>query len=102
MTRVIVSPRARGDVERIFDFQFSIAPEDTTARIESLLAAVRGLAERPYSGRPATVGLRELVISAAGGGYLALYRYDQVLDTVHVLTLRSQRERHYKRGSSGE
>lgn len=99
MTRVTVAPRARADIERIFDFQFARAPEEAAARIDSLLAALRGLRDRPYAGRPATVGLRELVISAAGGGYLALYRYDEVLDTVHVLALRSQREGCYPRDS---
>jgi len=101
VTRVLVTPRARADVERIFDFQFSLAPQDATARIEVLLSAIRGLCDRPNAGRPATVGLRELIISAAGGGYLALYRYDEVLDTVHVLALRSQRERGYKRDPLG-
>jgi len=97
VTRLFVSPRARGDIERIFDFLFSRSPEDATARIEFLLEALSGLCERPQAGRPATVGLRELVITAGTGGYLALYRHDPVLDIVHVLALRSQREGQYKR-----
>ena len=101
MIRVLVTPRARADIERIFDFQFSLAPREAAARIDTLLAALRELRERPYAGRPATVGLRELIIAAAGGGYLALYRYDEVLRTVYVLALRSQRERGYKRDPLG-
>ena len=41
------------------------------------------------------LGQRELVISR-GGGYLALYRYDPIDDTVYVLAVKSQREQSYK------
>ena len=42
------------------------------------------------------LGQRELVISGVSNGYLALYRYDAVLDVAYVLAVRSQRELSYK------
>jgi hypothetical protein len=37
-----------------------------------------------------------LIISSGASGFLALYRYDPVADTIYVLAVRSQRERDYK------
>lgn len=66
-------------------------------RIEAIIAAVDILEVSPLIGRPVALGQRELVIAIGASGYLALYRYDPVQDTVYVLTVRSQRERDYKR-----
>jgi hypothetical protein len=41
-------------------------------------------------------GQRELIISTGASGYLALYRYDPMSDTVLVLAVRSQREQRYR------
>ena len=46
-------------------------------------------------------GKRELVIGRATRGYVALYRYVAVIDTVFVLAVRAQREDGYKHDSGG-
>jgi len=54
------------------------------------------LGRSPLIGRPVAFGQRELIISTGASGYLALYRYDPLADTVYVLAVRSQREQNYK------
>jgi plasmid stabilization system protein ParE len=49
----------------------------------------------PAVGRPVGANLRELVISRGRTGYLALYAYDDLADTVAVLAVRHQRESGY-------
>ena len=46
-------------------------------------------------GRAVHGGFRELVIGRDASGYLALYRYAPLDDTVYVLAIRSQREAGY-------
>ena len=98
MSRIILAPELRTDFDRIFDFLFEHAPEYAALRIEAIIEAIDILASSPLIGRPVAFGQRELIISTGASGYLALYRYDPVQDTVFVLALRSQRERDYKRG----
>ena len=96
MSRIIVAPRVKDDVDRILDFLQQRAPEYASERIGAIIQAIDVLALSPLIGRPAAWGQRELVISTGASGYLALYRYNPALDTVFVLAVRSQRERHYK------
>ena len=97
MTHVILSRQVKDDFDRIFDFLFEHAPEYATLRIEAIISAIDVLASSPMIGRPVSEGQRELIISTGASGYLALYRYDPVADTIYVLAVRSQRERGYKR-----
>ncbi len=97
MSRVVLAAQVRADFDRIFDFLFEHAPEFAAARIEAIIAAIDILETSPLIGRPVAFGQRELVIATGSSGYLALYRYDPVLDTVFVLAVRSQRELDYKR-----
>lgn len=55
------------------------------------------LANSPRIGRPVGGGKRELVIGTGTRGYVALYRFVPAVDTVLVLTFRSQRESGFKR-----
>ena len=96
MSRVILTQQIKVDFDRIFDFLFEHAPEYATTRIEAIIEAIDILATSPLIGRPVAFGQRELVIATGTSGYLALYRYDPVQDTVFVLAVRSQRERDYK------
>ncbi len=97
MSRVIVSSKVKDDFDRIFDFLFAHAPEYATTRISDIIQAIDLLASSPMIGRPVAFGQRELIISTGASGYLALYRYDPIQDTVFVLAVRSQREQDYKR-----
>jgi len=97
VSRIILTPELRADFDRIFDFLFEHAPEYAALRIENIIDALDILETSPLIGRPVAFGQRELIISTGASGYLALYRYDPVQDTVFVLAVRSQRERDYKR-----
>ena len=97
MSQLVLAPRVRADFDRIFDFLFEHAPEFAAVRIEAIISAIDILETSPLIGRPVAFGERELVIATGSSGYLALYRYDPMLDTAFVLTVRSQRERDYKR-----
>ena len=96
MSRIIVAPKVKDDVDRIFDFLLDHAPEYASQRIGAIVSAIDVLALSPLIGRPVALGQRELIISTGASGYLALYRYDPAQDTVFVLAVRSQRERQYK------
>lgn len=96
MTRVALSARVREDFDRIFDFLFEHAPEYAAERIGSIIDAIDVLQTSPLIGRPVAFGQRELIISTGASGYLALYRYDPMSDTVLVLAVRSQREQRYR------
>ena len=97
MSRVILAAQVRADFDRIFDFLFEHAPEFAALRIDAVIEAIDILETSPLIGRPAAFGQRELVIATGSSGYLALYRYDPLVDTVFVLAVRSQRELDYKR-----
>ena len=97
MSRIVLAAQVRADFDRIFDFLFEHAPEFAAVRIEAIIAAIDVLETSPLIGRPIAFGQRELVIATGSSGYLALYRYDPLLDTVFVLAVRSQRELDYKR-----
>ena len=97
MSRIVLAAKVRADFDRIFDFLFEYAPEFAAVRIEAIIAAIDILETSPLIGRPIAFGQRELVIATGSSGYLALYRYDPVLDTAFVLAVRSQRELDYKR-----
>lgn len=97
MSRIVLAPQVKADFDRIFDFLLECAPEFAATRIEAIMAAIDILQTSPLIGRPVAFGQRELVIATGASGYLALYRYDPVPDTVFVLAVRSQRERDYRR-----
>ena len=97
MSQLALAGQVRADFDRIFDLLFEHAPEFAALRIEAIIAAIDILQTSPLIGRPVAFGQRELVIATGSSGYLALYRYDPVLDTAFVLAVRSQRERGYKR-----
>ena len=64
--------------------------EQVTQRISEILEAIQILTHSPQIGRPVKDGNRELNIGHAGRGYVALYRYLAVIDTVLVLAVRVQ------------
>jgi toxin ParE1/3/4 len=97
MSRVTLSSGVKEDFDRIFDFLFERAPDHAAARTEAIISAIDILGSSPLIGRPMPMGQRELVISTGASGFLALYRYDPVADTIYVLAVRSQREQAYIR-----
>ena len=92
MARISYSSRALTDLERISDF---LAPEGSAAQLEALDLideAVDVLVRHPLIGRLAEHDLRELIISQAKTGCVALYSYETDQDAILILAIRHQRE----------
>ena len=92
---MIYAPAAFDDLRRIYD---ATAPEDPTlaANLSALIRQAIGALQRsPLAGRTAEAGLRERAISRGKTGYVALYRYLELEDTVLVLGIRQRGEAGY-------
>ena len=95
MAQLIYAGRAVEDLDRLVDFLLDV---DVAAALDTVALIAEGidvLANHPLMGRPAEQDLRELVISRGHSGYIALYSYEQLEDTVLVLAIRHQREAGY-------
>ena len=92
MAQVVLAERARADLDRLFEFLAAEDPRAASEAVAVILDALDVLRRHPLVGRPAEEGLRDLVISRGKSGYVALYDYDEDIDTVLVLALRHQRE----------
>ena len=95
MARIVYSPTAVDDIERLIDDLGGRDPQAARAAAKAIRGAVTTLGDHPLIGRPAREDLRELVISFGRTGYLALYRFVPARDEVRVLALRHQRELDY-------
>ena len=98
MVRLIWSPRALGDVQRLYRFLAPKNPEAARRAVKVIRASVKVLVLQPGMGRPAEemeLHYREWVIDFGSGGYIALYRYDEDIGVVTVLAVRHQREAGY-------
>ena len=96
MSRVIWTPVALGDVERLHDFLKDKNPLAARRAVSAIREGLNLLADQPQVGRP--VGnmepeFREWLISFGDSGYVALYHFDGE-DTV-ILAVRHQREAGY-------
>ena len=96
MAQVTYSQQALQDLERIAEFLLDASPASAEATLRRIQGAIDILSVHPRIGRRSRGHLRELVISAGPGGYLALYRFDPALDLVRVVRLRHQREAGYR------
>ncbi len=97
MARVRLAPAVLDDLDRIIEHLHQHKVEDAQARAEQIISALDVLADNPLIGRPAGDERRELLIGRDTRGYVALYRYIAVIDTVLVLAIRAQREAGYAR-----
>jgi plasmid stabilization system protein ParE len=95
MARIEISREVTEDFDRILDHLARFDIPQASQRIEEIITALDVLLQNPLIGRPVAGGLRELVIGHDTRGYLALYRYESLMDTVFVLAIRSQREAGY-------
>lgn len=93
MPRLIWSPPALADVQRLYRF---LARQDVnTARraIKAIRVGVKILAHQPEAGRPVEdmdSVFREWPINFGSSGYIALYRLSD--DAVTILAVRHQKE----------
>lgn len=95
MTRLVLSPAAFKDIDRLTDFLLESDPVAAVDTAPLLISGLRVLQLHPLIGRPVESGYRELVISRGDTGYVALYKFDIGDDLVLVLTLRHQRDAGY-------
>lgn len=92
-----MAPEVFDDFDRIFEHFEKYQDIQAADRIDEIVPAIDVLAVNPLIGRPAANGKRELVIGRQSRGFVALYQYIDVIDTVFVLAVRSQREAGYER-----
>lgn len=95
MAQLIYSQGAFDDLTRI---EHELAADDPTLAANSLALIRRGLAaleKRPTLGRAAEDGLIELAISRGSTGYVALYRFVELDDTVLILAVRQRGDTGY-------
>ena len=95
MTRLVLSPRALQDLERLADFLLASDPETARHTGAVLISGLQILKHHPLVGHIVEYGYRELVISRGRTGYIALYKFDVAKDVALILTIRHQREGGY-------
>ncbi len=95
MARIEVTSRALENLERLFDFIATEAPERAREQVQSVRRAFELLVDHPLLGRPAEDGRRELVLSRGRYGYVAKYRWLPEEEVVLILAVRHQREAGY-------
>ena len=96
MPRLIWSPHALRDVQRLYRFLANKNVDAAKRAVSAIRQAVKVLAIQPAIGRPIedmTDEFREWVIDFGDSGYIARYRLE-VSDVV-ILAVRHQREAGY-------
>lgn len=99
MARIELAPQVAEDFDRILDHLVTHQVEKGDGRVDEIIAALDVLRQNPLIGRPVADGQRELIIGRDERGYLALYRYEYLMDMVFILAIRSQREAGYVKRS---
>ncbi|EYU16618.1 MULTISPECIES: type II toxin-antitoxin system RelE/ParE family toxin [Photorhabdus] len=96
MPRLIWSPPALSDIQRLYGF-LAKKDKDTARRaIKTIRAGVKMLARQPEAGRPADdmdPEFREWLIDFGSSGYIALYRIEG--ETATIFAVRHQKEAGY-------
>lgn len=92
MAQLIYARQAFADLDRLVDFLIDSDPGAAAETVDLIIEAVNVLQRHPSIGRPVEHGLRELVISRGKTGYVAMYSFEAVHDTVLILAIRHQRE----------
>ena len=95
MSRLIWSPRALLEVQRLYRFLATKNPSAATRAVHAIRHGVTMLGRRPEIGRPVEdmeETFREWQIDFGDSGYVARYRVDPETDTVVILVVRHQKE----------
>lgn len=93
MPRLIWSPQALLDVQRLYRFLAIKNTEAAQRAVQALRQGVRVLGQQPGIGRPIEdmpVEFREWVIDFGDSGYVARYRVDA--EAIVILAVRHQKE----------
>ncbi len=97
MSRLIWSPSALRDVQRLYRFLADKNPTAAQKAVKAIREGIGILARQPHVGRPAAgmeLEFREWLIAFGDSGYVILYRYAGHPPAV-VLAIRHQREAGY-------
>ena len=99
MSRVIITEGAAQGLEYCRAFLAEKNPRAAKRAGQAIEQQFMQLETNPKFGRPLNdlPELRELVIEFGDSGYVAIYRYQQEIDTVHVLAFRHQKEAGYQK-----
>lgn len=96
MSRLIWSPQALQDVQRLHRFLADKNADAARRVVKAIRESVKVLAHQPGVGRPVEdmePEYREWVINFGDSGYVVLYRYDG--ETAVILAVRHQKEAGY-------
>jgi len=90
--RLIWTPAALADVQRLYRFLAPKNPDAARRAVKAIRAGVKILAQQPYAGRMAQgmEATREWLIGFGNSGYVALYRIED--DMISILAVRHQKE----------
>ena len=100
MAKLSFAGGALDDLDRLADFLIDTDSAAAIKAAEFIVEAIEILANHPLIGRRVEQDFRELVISRGHSGYVALYSYEVVEDTVLILAIRHQRETGYFDGGA--
>lgn len=95
MARLIYAESALWDLERLAEFLIESEPLAALEAVGLIEEAVLVLRRHPLIGRAVESGLRELLISRGRSGYVVLYSYEEMEDSILILAIRNQREAGY-------
>ncbi len=93
MPRLIWSPQALLDVQRLYRFLAMKNTDAAKRAVKAIREGVKVLAAQPGVGRPAEdmePEYREWLIDFGDSGYIALYHYDE--KTAVIVAIRHQKE----------
>lgn len=96
MPRLIWTPAALRDVQRLYRFLAPKNPSAAQRAVKVIRAGVKILAHQPQMGRPIEdmePEFREWLIDFGSSGYVALYHFDG--EAIAVLAVRHQKEAGY-------
>jgi plasmid stabilization system protein ParE len=96
MSRLIWSPAALADVQRVYRFLAAKNALAATEAVKAIRQSVKILEQHPDIGRPIEEmepEYREWPISFGSSGYVALYRFDG--ESAIIVALRHQKEAGY-------
>jgi len=94
MPRVIFSPAALRDTERLREFLKTKNPQAAKRAVTKIFSSLRMLEQHPQIGRAIdnmSVDFRELLIPFGSAGYVARYHYSGG-EIVEILAIRHYRE----------
>jgi len=99
VSRVIITEGAALGLEHCRQFLAEKNPQAAKRAGQAIERQFKQLETSPNIGRPLSdlPELRELIIEFGDSGYVALYRFQQDIDTVYLLAFRHQKEAGYQK-----